>query len=169
MILPSYTTFRALFAPGAPPDVAGWETWPLSSVFYPPGEPGFNLTLPTDLSPFTLAISVNSPGPGLVGDDDPVAGVDLFDWYVSQRSDSQAGPFKVYAWHDYPSDFVAGNTKSGTIILELRPSYYFATSGFVIPPDNLAAVYRDVFVYVRRRSNGHIMWGNLLEHVEGLA
>jgi hypothetical protein len=166
MIVPSYNLFRAMFAPGASPGPGGWEAWPGSSVIYPPGEAGFNLRLPTDLTPQTVILSVNSTGPGLDGADDATPWVDEFDWYVSQRTEiAGQQPLNVRSYNQ--AHLNLSNTKSGTIYLS--PLRYVDFS--LVPPavrsEDLANVYRDVFVYVRRRSNGHIMWGGLLVTPEG--
>jgi hypothetical protein len=162
MILYTYTTFRAVFAPAAARDMAGWETWPVTSVLGPAGEPGMTLLLPTDLSPVQLTLTVNDSA------DDYVPGVDQFDWYVSQRTDDTTRqPFQVLSWNQaYPGN---PNTKSGTIVLHLQATEYIDTSGPVIDEENFAAVYRDVTAYVRNRSDGNITYGSLLvtpENVE---
>lgn len=169
MILSQYTDMRAAFAPGAPPALGGFETWPIASVVYSPGLPGFNLLLPPDLTQVGLYLCVNGTTAGQAGADDATPFADEFDWYVSQRTDGLGKPFDVLSWNQ--ANQGQANTKSGTIVLVLRDGQYLDST--VTPPlirsENFSAVYRDVEVYVRRRSDGAIMWGNLLAYAESVS
>jgi hypothetical protein len=154
LIVTRYSDFRAICAPGAPRDNAGYETWPVGSMLYPPGEAGFNLTLPSALSPFAI-LSANEMA------DDAAPGVDEFDWYLWQRTDDPLKQAFALARYD-----TSGTTRSGTI--QMYPTgiaiepYGLDPSGVITSPELGVRLYRDVWLGVRRRSTGRIMMKSFL-------
>ena len=154
MIVLRYSDFRAVCAPGEPPDKSGYEAWPVGRMLYPPGETGFNLALPTALT-CLAEISVN----GLASD--ATSGIDEFDWYLWQRTDDPARQMLALQRSDTSS-----YTRSGTVLLAptaLAATRYLITATNPTPsPEDSVAIFRDVWLGVRRRSNGRIMMANFL-------
>lgn len=154
MIVTRYSDFRAVCAPGAPRDNAGYETWPVASMLYSPGEAGFNLTLPPALSPFAI-LSVNEMA------DDSVLGVDEFDWYLWQRTDDPLKQSFALARYD-----TSATTRSGTV--QMFPTmvafeqYGLDPSGVITSPELSVRLFRDLWLGVRRRSTGRIMMKSFL-------
>jgi hypothetical protein len=151
MILSTYDLFRATFATTTDRDVAGWEEWPTTNVVYA-SEVGFHLALPTALNT-TQIISVNALA------NDAVAHVDEFDFYLSQRTDDPAAQLLSIQRSD-----IAPNTRSGTILMLPKNPLMLSLYGslFPLPPEQGIAIFRDTWLYVRRRSNGHIMRASFL-------
>lgn len=154
MIVLRYADFRALCAPGAPRDKSGYETWPVGSMLYPPGEAGFSLVLPASLS-CLVAISVNALAY------DASYGADEFDWYMWQRTDDPERQTLILQRQDTLS-----TTRSGTVRLaptQVAAARYGITESQPIPsPEDGVKIFRDVSLGVRRRSNGRIMMASFL-------
>lgn len=154
MIVARYTDWRHICAPGAPLDAAGYETWPHSALLFPPGDAGMNLVLPLTLT--TLG-TITTNGQAV----DATNYVDEFDWYLSQRTDDPAAQSLGIVQLD-----LATNTRSGTVQLYPTPlaqHLYGVSFTSPIPSADIAALlFKDVWLYVRRRSDGRIMWGHFL-------
>jgi len=154
LIVTRYSDFRAVCAPGAPRDNAGYETWPVGSMLYPPGEQGFNLVLPPVLSAFAI-LSANGMA------DDAAPDVDDFDWYLWQRTDDPLKQAFALARYD-----TTATTRSGTV--QMYPTmvaveeYGLDPSGAIASPEIGVRLFRDLWLGVRRRSTGRIMMANFL-------
>jgi hypothetical protein len=154
LILATYSQFVGCFGHGNPPDNSGHPKWPVSGVIYE-GEPGFHLAMPTQ--PTLVAnIYANS------GVFDAVNGVDEFDWYLSQRTDDLS--LQMIAISRLNEDVA---TRSGGVAVgpSARAFSTYGPSVVWPTPEQALKIFRDVWIYVRRRSNGHIMRGGFLTGV----
>jgi hypothetical protein len=154
MILLRYHDFRLWFGQGYSPDRSGYPKYPTGRVLYPPGEAGFLLALPSPVSCHML-LSVNGFA------HDPSFGSDAFDWYLSQRTDDPARQLFALVPQDTPNA-----TRSGTVLLTMTTlcqALFGVTPASPLPaPLDRERLFRDVTLYVRRRSNGSVMHASLL-------
>jgi hypothetical protein len=153
MIFTRYQDFRAGFAlVGAPIVADGFPEWPYTEIRAGGFDDGLTIDDPTDVNLFTTELNITCNAFA----SDAVAGVDDFDWFVSQRTDVVASQyFTVSAY--------AAN-KSGSITL----TAVIANTATLLPAateledytgdDSLKLLFRDVAVYVQRRSDKAYQW-----------
>jgi hypothetical protein len=148
-IISSYAVFRALFADaGAPVALDGLAEWSYALV-RANGIPEFIGV--QQVAPLTLLVTIND------GAADAVPGVDEFDFWVSQRTSDPAGfPFEVSR-----TDPLFG---SGSIYLSISA---WAEALYPEPFEDrtIPLLWRDVWVYCRRRSDGAIQVMNAMKYV----
>ncbi len=139
-------------------DVDGVEAWPTNLIRIGNTGTVFNAITgtqkPVKVIPFTLTANG--------GAFDAAAGVDEYDWYVSQRTDDMSTQYlNVTRAVESPS-----NTRSGSILINLNSNAvtkFGLVDAFTISTDaQRVGIFRDVWVYVRRRSDGAIQLVNLL-------
>jgi hypothetical protein len=155
-VLPSYTTFRALFATTATPvDPDGYEPWPYATKMRSGGfTGGFSgiLSFGTSAVAFPFTLSVDGQAVGAVA----------YDIYLSQRTDDTANQY-------FTLTEVSG--KSGTWTLALTSvatsKLGLATATTALTPTQGAQATRNVHLYVRRLSDGAIQWASLFDSVMG--
>lgn len=157
MIYVRYQDFRPGFAlVGAPIAADGFPEWPVAKL----RSGGFDagITVPS-IESFPFNITVNGYAA------DATFGVDLFDFYVSQRTDDAPSQYLLIgpAQND-PSGltFSPSNTYSGTISISLVSANVTKLLGSdtatYTEDENLAKLFKDVHVYVQRRSDKAIQW-----------
>ncbi len=152
MILPNYTSFRAVFSTTGTPDVSGYEAWPSAKV-RSGGFAGTITGLPSAIIPsnFFFLPTCNAHAT------DAVPGVDDYDIYVSQRSDVDAEQY----WDIYPYVFPGDLFwRSGSLLL-VRSTLGFAKYPDPLTEDSLIALYKHVTIYWKRRSDGAIQLADL--------
>lgn len=172
MIIPSqnYHAFRTIFATAAAPlDLDGNRPWPLASVRSPSFDGGIRgMTSSTTLA-FGVGIAIgvafrdgfanfNGAGSAVA---DAVAGVDEYDWWVSQRT---IDPAKMYlAVTQYvlnPALTYSGSISLRTTALA-RADIGIASDVVALTTMQARRLYKNVHVYCRRRSDGAIQWADV--------
>ncbi len=152
MILPNYTSFRAVFSVTGTPDVSGYEAWPSAKV----RSGGFVNTvtgLPSAIIPSSFLFAPTCNGHAT----DAVPGVDDYDIYVSQRSDIIAEQY----WTVFPYIPVSDTMwRSGSLGM-IRSDLGFAKYPDPLTEDSLIALYKHVTIYWKRRSDGAIQVSDL--------
>jgi hypothetical protein len=100
-------------------------------------------------------ISVNA------GAADSVAGVDEYDWYLSQRTDTAASQFFTLT---QKAD-IGGDSFSGTVLFEYAPiaTQVYGVTGNTITVEAFFRLLTHVHLYCRRKSDGAIQWTALLD------
>ena len=145
-IYTTYSQFRAGFSSGAI-GLDGFKLWPGSSV----AAPG-TLTMGATIAAFPFTISVG-------GTNDAVAGVDEYDWYLSQRSDVTTKQYLSVSRND-----PLPNTMSARIsvnITALATGLQYGTIPLSIK--DILALFTDVEVYVLTKATGAIRHMALLD------
>lgn len=115
-----------------------------------------NLVVPGGPS-LAQVISVNEQA------NDAATEIDEFDWYLSCRTDDPDRWLMTLGRADGPAV-----TRSGTVWLSPTPlaeRYGVTAEEPMASLDAAAIIFRDVRIYVRRRSNGHIMHASLFAQV----
>lgn len=145
-----------------PLDPDGYESWPVDLVRLPGsgfGNAGSTLTGLPKTPPFyshsSYTISCNA------GAADAVPGTDEYDWYVSQRTDDPT----IQAISVDPAPLSGGDSFSGSVVLTFEPSLL----NLAAPPDldsgDIVRVFKNVHVYVQRKSDKAIQWVDLLRNI----
>jgi len=146
VIFTRYQDFRAGFAlVGAPLVADGFPEWPYSEL----RAGGFaNSVSFNDVDLYTTPLTVTCNA----GASDAVPGVDEFDWFVSMRTDVIANQYFAVG---------AVANKSGSITL----TAVLANTETLLPgvtdyrgDDALRLLFRDVAIYVQRRSDKSYQW-----------
>jgi hypothetical protein len=144
-IVTSYSVFRHLFAaPGAPLALDGLPEWPYATHVRANSIPEIEC-VQIFSPPQILGLTIND------GALDSVPGVHEFDWYVTQRTtDSTWFSFALGMY-----DLVGDDTASGSI--------HFTITGWAdkiypepFDADIVPLLWRDIWAYCRRRSDGAI-------------
>lgn len=145
MILQRYQDFRMAFADvGAATANDGFKEWPVGRV----RASGFSssLSIPV-IQSFPITITCNAQA------SDAVAGVDEYDWYLSQRTDTPAIQYLSLA---------AVANKSGTVTLDVTGQVANLLPGVnssdYVSDHNLALICKHAAIYVQRRSDKAIQW-----------
>lgn len=157
MIYTRYQDFRAGFGAGSPVAADGFPTWPYSSL----RASGFSgMAFSSIMSsgfPFSASCNVYAA--------DAVAGVDDYDWYVSQRTDVIASHyFTVSAYSANHSgsisvDVVDANVK--LLIPALASLNSSALRAALKDDAYLKLLFKDVAFYAQRRSDGAYQWSTI--------
>jgi hypothetical protein len=94
---------------------------------------------------------------------DGVPGVDEYDWYLSQRTDTVAAQFLSIVPYTLA---VAPATHSGTVTIQ-HTALATTELGLASPISDaqLRDLFRSTDIYVRRRSDGAIQWMSLDRHM----
>ncbi len=99
-------------------------------------------------------VSVNGQAP------DAVAGVDEYDWYLSQRTDDPAKQWLSCA----TAHFLGANTYSGTVLIATTALANAELGlGLTLTVEQQIEVFRFCHLYCRRRPDGAIQWVDLLK------
>lgn len=132
-----------------PIDADGLETWPVQNVLHAPpmrGIPRYhNLGA-------TMFVTVNNYAA------DVVAGVNEYDWHVSQRTDMASDQHLLVS----QKPDLGGNSFSGAIFISLNSTTDFPTGTLdEMTPDALKRIAKHVVIYAQRRSDKAIFWADL--------
>lgn len=152
MIVPTYAAMRGVFAaPAAVVSADGYLTFPGTAKLRTGGFTG--LVTPT-ISAFATTITCNA------GASDAVLGVHEYDWYLSQRTDVAASQCMTIA-HGNPA-------KSGTVTITLIEAMVDRllpgrTDEELLEDDSLAVIFRNVHLYVSRRSDRAYQWIRMVD------
>lgn len=152
MIVPSYGAFRGIFAAaGAVVAADGHLTFPGTAKLRTGGFTG--LVTPT-ITAYPISITCNA------GAADAVAGVHEYDWWLSQRT-STAAVQPLLITHADP-------TKSGTVSININAGpigvLLPGLSGAGLLTDAaLATIFRNVHLYVSRRSDRAYQWIRMVD------
>jgi hypothetical protein len=118
---------------------------------------GFNAGftgIPTGAVGQNFFVSVNGQAP------DAIAGVDEYDWYLSQRSDDPAKQWLSCA----TAHFFSSDTYSGTVLVATTALANAELGlGLTLTVEQQIEVFRFCHLYCRRRSDGAIQWVDLLK------
>jgi hypothetical protein len=150
-IFTTYAQFRAGFNPFTPVGADGFKSWSGGDVVTPV------LEIPTTIIELPFLIIVNNTI------NDAVAGVDEWDWYLSQRTDNSARQyFTVDRADELP------NTRSGRIAVNVSALATGLGYGNIpMSTTEILALFTDVEVYARERATGFIHHASLLEALTG--
>ena len=157
MIYPQYTHFRAGMSVTGTIGVDGMPEWPASYVRLAAsgfGDTGTTITgVPTPYAGTFFRVTCNA------GAADAVAGVDEYDWYLSQRTD-QTALQNLAIWNGA----VGSNTYSGTarILHTAAAESAFGFTATTVTPGVIPLLFRHCYLYVQRRSDSAIQWIDLL-------
>lgn len=167
-IFATYEQFRDGFATSATLDLAGRKVWPADKV-----QQAFSFAAPN-----AQTISGGNGGPilgasSLINESiqngatfpwritangeqaDSPSGTDLFDWYLSQRTDEVTRQYlRLYRLEGEPSWPFAG-TYSGTVYLGLT-ALGTSTFGATLTAGQLSQLFDHVFVYAQRKADDFI-------------
>ena len=152
MIVPSYGAFRGIFAAaGAVVAADGHLTFPGTAKLRTGGFTG--LATPT-ITAYPISITCNA------GSADAVAGVHEYDWWLSMRT-ATAAVQPLLITHADP-------TKSGTVSININAGpigvLLPGLSGAGLLTDAaLAALLRNVHLYVSRRSDRAYQWIRMVD------
>jgi hypothetical protein len=146
-ILTTYSQFRATFATSATIGLDGFAVWPNASL-----AAVTTLTVPaTATFPFLIQVDASN---------DPTAGVDRYDWYVSQRTDVTTRQYLSVARND-----AAPFTNSGKIsigLTALATSLLYATP---LSTKQITELFTNVDVYVQNKATNAIQHVLVLERL----
>lgn len=152
MIIENYSTFRVLANPGGAIGVDGLTEFDPMNMRKNGFDGGIKFSSSIGNSPIVLTCNDETP--------DAVAGVDEFDWYVSQRTSVQANkPLTVDRFDDLPT-----NSWSGRIRLDLRA---WAAIEYPDPYEleTVKVLFFAIDVYAIRRSDGAIQRIDLMKYL----
>lgn len=150
MICPTYSVFRAVFALGGAATAAdGMPEWPVASL----RAGGFTgLVTPTIAAyPFTITCNADAA--------DAVLGVHEYDWYLSQRTDVAASQYLTIE-HDVPAK--SGRVRINTVGANVARLLPGLSGAQLLTTDAQSAIFRNVHLYVHRRSDDAIQWIRLV-------
>jgi hypothetical protein len=161
-VLPSYTTFRALFATTATPvDPDGYEPWPYATKMRAGGFTGGFSGVPSLNSgpiAFPLTVSVDSQA----------IGAPAFDIYLSQRTDDAAAqPFAIAEVAGKSGTWTISLTTRGCVSIGLLDASGTPTPTASLTPGQVEVASRNVYLYVRRLSDGAMQWADLRASLMG--
>lgn len=152
MIIRTHSAFRANFAITTDLDTSGYEEWPVEKVRsggFDGSTIGTRLQVPADFSSLSFPIDITCNNFAL----DLSPPTDEYDWYVSQRTDDPDG--QALSVEDFALQ------SSGRLVLNLTA--LGADTYPTIDTDAIINIFRNVYVYVRRRSDGAIQWASLID------
>jgi len=159
MIFTRYQDFRPGFAlVGAALDLDGFPVWPYAKL----NTGGFSGSLA-----FTSIMASGIPFSATCNSfaADSVAGVDEYDWYVSQRTDTSANQYFTVGAHSanhsgsITLDVVDANVK---LLIPALSALNYADMRAALKNDAyLKLIFRDVAFYVQRRSDKAYQWATI--------
>jgi len=164
MICASYSDFRHRFADTTDRAADGLEVWPAEQVFASGfvSIVGIYASDSNQLFPHTLSVNALTS--------DSVKGTDEYEWYLSQRTDDSEGQFLSLTKYD-PNP--TAQSFSGSAVFDLTAlgtdEFEPDDDGNVSGVDNIKRLYRNVHLYVKRKSDGAILWVNLFPYVRDVA
>lgn len=150
MIIANYSTFRAMANPGGSIGADGLTEFDPTKMRAALFDDGFTLS---STSAFPIVITCNFQ------DADFLAGIDEFDWYVSQQTSIAANKPLTVSRKD-----MAPNTNSGTIEIDLAA---WASAEYPDPFDlsTIPVLFFGIDIYVIRRNIFSIQRLNLASYL----
>lgn len=148
-IYTTYSQFRAGFAVSATIGLDGFKVWPSANMLT-----GGDLTAPSTISAFPFSVHVATMP-------DPTAGVDRYDWYVSQRTDITTRQYFTVSRDD-----ALPLTYSGKILVGLTT---LGATRFSTPLSaaEILEAFTDVDIYVQHKAGLDIEHILILERLTG--